>query len=75
MSDDSGNEDKIVPFPPRGRRKQGCAICGGAVTDAHRPFCSVRCAQIDLGRWLKESYRIPAEEAPGDLSSAPDDED
>lgn len=27
------------------------------------PFCSQRCKLIDLGRWLKESYAIPAEEA------------
>jgi endogenous inhibitor of DNA gyrase (YacG/DUF329 family) len=26
------------------------------------PFCSPRCQTIDLGRWLGESYRIPAEE-------------
>jgi endogenous inhibitor of DNA gyrase (YacG/DUF329 family) len=26
------------------------------------PFCSPRCKTIDLGRWLGESYRIPAEE-------------
>jgi endogenous inhibitor of DNA gyrase (YacG/DUF329 family) len=26
------------------------------------PFCSLRCQTIDLGRWLGESYRIPAEE-------------
>jgi endogenous inhibitor of DNA gyrase (YacG/DUF329 family) len=27
----------------------------------HFPFCSARCKTIDLGRWLKESYRFPAE--------------
>jgi hypothetical protein len=30
----------------------------------YRPFCSARCAQIDLGRWLKGNYRIPTEDAP-----------
>jgi len=30
----------------------------------YRPFCSARCAQIDLGRWLKGNYRIPTEEDP-----------
>jgi len=30
--------------------------------NAHRPFCSERCKLIDLGRWLREEYRIPAEE-------------
>jgi endogenous inhibitor of DNA gyrase (YacG/DUF329 family) len=27
------------------------------------PFCGARCKTIDLGRWLGETYRIPAEEA------------
>lgn len=26
----------------------------------HRPFCSERCKLLDLGRWLREEYRIPA---------------
>lgn len=30
------------------------------------PFCSSRCKQIDLGRWLDEKYRLPAEENPED---------
>jgi endogenous inhibitor of DNA gyrase (YacG/DUF329 family) len=32
------------------------------------PFCSERCQTIDLGRWLDERYRIPAEDAPTDGS-------
>jgi endogenous inhibitor of DNA gyrase (YacG/DUF329 family) len=24
----------------------------------HRPFCSARCAEVDLGRWLTEQYRV-----------------
>jgi endogenous inhibitor of DNA gyrase (YacG/DUF329 family) len=43
-----------------------CPICGKPATPQHRPFCSARCAQIDLGRWLKGNYRIPTEEAPDD---------
>ena len=31
-----------------------------------RPFCSKRCADIDLGRWLKESYVVPTDEGPGE---------
>jgi endogenous inhibitor of DNA gyrase (YacG/DUF329 family) len=30
---------------------------------AQFPFCSARCKTVDLGRWLGETYRIPAEEA------------
>ncbi len=46
-----------------------CPICG-KTTDAHyRPFCSRRCADIDLGRWLTESYAIPAsDDDPDDAS-------
>lgn len=39
-----------------------CPICGKPVVAAYRPFCSRRCADVDLGRWLTESYRVPAEE-------------
>jgi endogenous inhibitor of DNA gyrase (YacG/DUF329 family) len=38
-----------------------CPVCGKPVDAAYRPFCSRRCADVDLGRWLNESYRIPAE--------------
>ncbi len=38
-----------------------CPICGKPVVAAYRPFCSRRCADVDLGRWLTESYRIHAE--------------
>jgi uncharacterized protein len=41
-----------------------CPICGKSATPQNRPFCSTRCAQIDLGRWLKGTYRIPTDEAP-----------
>jgi endogenous inhibitor of DNA gyrase (YacG/DUF329 family) len=35
-----------------------------------RPFCSERCKTLDLGAWLSERYRVPADEAPGE--SPPD---
>jgi len=41
-----------------------CPICGKPPTPQNRPFCSVRCARIDLGRWLKGNYRIATEETP-----------
>jgi endogenous inhibitor of DNA gyrase (YacG/DUF329 family) len=43
-----------------------CLICGKPASPRHRPFCSPRCAQIDLGRWLKGNYRIPTDEIPTD---------
>jgi len=42
--------------------KSRCPICRSPTVVEHRPFCSKRCAQIDLGRWLGEVYRAPAEE-------------
>ena len=40
-----------------------CPICGKDTEARYRPFCSRRCADVDLGRWLTESYRIPVEES------------
>lgn len=36
-----------------------CTICGKPQEPKFKPFCSKRCANIDLGRWLKGSYVIP----------------
>jgi len=37
-----------------------CPICGEATQKSYRPFCSRRCADRDLGRWMTGSYAIPA---------------
>ena len=37
-----------------------CPICGKPSVEAYRPFCSKRCADVDLNRWLTGSYVIPA---------------
>jgi uncharacterized protein len=37
-----------------------CPICGKPATNASKPFCSERCRDVDLNRWLSDSYRIPA---------------
>lgn len=48
-----------------------CPICGKRQAAEFRPFCSRRCADVDLGRWLKGSYVIPGREADeGDGASA-----
>ena len=41
-------------------------ICGKPAVQRFKPFCSARCADIDLGRWLKEGYRIETNEGPGE---------
>ena len=62
--------DKVANLTERragrrgGKRARACPICGSPAVEAFRPFCSRRCADIDLGRWLKEGYRVPTDEAP-----------
>lgn len=42
-----------------------CPICGKPAEPAYRPFCSKRCADIDLQRWLTGAYVIPGESDEG----------
>lgn len=42
--------------------KRKCPICGKPAVVAFKPFCSKRCADVDLNRWLTGSYVIPARE-------------
>ena len=44
-----------------------CPICERETDPKYRPFCSRRCADIDLGKWLSGSYAVP--------STDPDDVD
>ncbi len=37
-----------------------CPICKKPTNTELRPFCSKRCADVDLGKWLKGDYAIPA---------------
>jgi endogenous inhibitor of DNA gyrase (YacG/DUF329 family) len=36
-----------------------CPICAKPAEPEFKPFCSKRCAEVDLGRWLTESYAVP----------------
>ena len=47
-----------------------CPICRKPTAPDYRPFCSKRCADVDLARWLREDYAIPAP-----LAADEDDED
>jgi len=51
-----------------------CPICGKPASQANYPFCSPRCQDIDLNRWLSDSYRVPTSETP-ETASKDDDED
>ena len=43
-------------------KARACPICGKPAAETSRPFCSERCRQVDLNRWLSNSYAIPAKE-------------
>jgi endogenous inhibitor of DNA gyrase (YacG/DUF329 family) len=51
-----------------------CPLCGKPRVEQYRPFCSKRCADIDMGRWLKEGYAIPTEEAPEEAETGSQNE-
>ncbi len=60
------NQDQpsnVIPLPPRAG-KNPCPICKKPAVADYRPFCSKRCADIDLHRWLGEDYRVPSQEPP-----------
>jgi uncharacterized protein len=43
-----------------------CPICSEPTDAAYRPFCSARCRDVDLSRWLKGGYAIPGGQADAD---------
>jgi uncharacterized protein len=54
---------------PTGHPIARCPICHRAAVPASRPFCSPRCAEVDLGRWLTGQYVVPG--PPADLDDDP----
>lgn len=57
--------------------KKTCPVCGKPEVEKYAPFCSKRCADVDLSRWLGGVYRIPSEEPPdgSEWSPEPDETD
>jgi endogenous inhibitor of DNA gyrase (YacG/DUF329 family) len=52
-----------------------CPICGKPTAPDRRPFCSKRCADVDLNRWLSGRYVVPAaddDEGPPDADDTDD---
>ncbi len=64
--------DRSTPPLRAVRTAAKCPVCGKPADQKYRPFCSKRCADIDLGRWLKESYRVPTDEAPDNEAEIPE---
>ena len=52
------------------RKSKPCPICSAMSTQRFFPFCSKRCADVDLGRWLGGIYRVPAVEPPEGIDPA-----
>jgi len=42
--------------------KKPCPICGKPAVETFRPFCSRRCGDVDLNRWLSGVYALPVKE-------------
>ncbi|MHA7969695.1 DNA gyrase inhibitor YacG [Rhizobium sp. CAU 1783] len=57
-ADESGRGAKIEPL----RKTRPCPECKRPSQREHYPFCSDRCRNLDLSRWLKGSYAIPVTE-------------
>jgi uncharacterized protein len=58
-------------MPERRPSEPSCPICGKPAGGDFRPFCSRRCADVDLGRWLTGQYRVPAVEDEGEEGGKP----
>ena len=51
----------------RPKKTASCPICKKQVARTFRPFCSKRCADVDLSRWLNGHYAIPVTEEDGSI--------
>ena len=49
-----------------------CPICDRDTVAKYRPFCSARCADVDLGKWVTGAYAIPSSD-PADAEEAADE--
>jgi uncharacterized protein len=63
----SGSDDKVTPLRP----KRPCPECGKPSARETYPFCSVRCKDIDLNRWLKGAYVIPSRDDEDETDNDP----
>jgi endogenous inhibitor of DNA gyrase (YacG/DUF329 family) len=48
--------------PAKSGKAKPCPICGKPSTESSKPFCSERCREVDLNRWLSGSYAIPGQD-------------
>ncbi len=60
--------DNVVHLKPT----RPCPICGKPSSQEFHPFCSARCADIDLNRWLSGAYVIPVKPEEEEMATDPD---
>ncbi len=60
--------------PPR-KKALLCPICKKPIDFPFRPFCSTKCKQLDLARWLSGTYVIPGEETTKEDEKKPEEND
>jgi endogenous inhibitor of DNA gyrase (YacG/DUF329 family) len=81
MTDDKNRRGTASAPSPKAARSAAreptaarCPICGKPTAAAFRPFCSKRCADVDLQRWLTGRYAIPVVEDDAGLDESADDD-
>ena len=47
-------------------KSRKCPICRKPRNAEFKPFCSARCRDLDLGKWLDEGYAVPGPQVPPD---------
>ncbi|MDP7650247.1 MAG: DNA gyrase inhibitor YacG [Rhodospirillales bacterium] len=68
MADQRSTKGNVIPL-----KERPCPQCGRPAVDRFRPFCSSRCANADLGRWLSGQYRIATDEEANVDEDPPED--
>lgn len=69
MNEETNN---VADMPVSGLK---CPVCGKEAVMRYKPFCSKRCADIDLNRWLTGVYAVETDEAPEDGVNASEGND
>ena len=60
---------KITTLNNFKKKQINCPHCKSPSISPHTPFCSRRCARIDLGKWLNEAYVVPQHQDDEDFES------
>jgi len=72
MNSRAANSSAVNSAPKNSAPKtKACAVCGKPQVERFRPFCSRRCADVDLHRWLSGAYALPATEEEDAVAGPP----